>query len=121
MLFNEVKAQASGFVKQFTNGKYDLNSNWSNSTDIPQAYKPFLQYVKDYNQQTAISNFNRAWTKYGKGVTLSWNAFQNYVNILANLSTYFKTTDNTGSLFNEKIWNDWIDLFGKIDYLKKKY
>ncbi len=58
MLFNEVKAQASGFVKQFTNGKYDLNSNWSNSTEIPQIYKPFLQYVKDYNQHTAISNFH---------------------------------------------------------------
>ena len=120
MLFNEVKAQASGFVKQFTNGKYDLNSNWSNSTEIPQIYKPFLQYVKDYNQHTAISNFNRAWSKYGKGVTLSWNDFQTYVNTLAELSTYFKTNDNTGAFFSQKTWDDWINLFGRIEFFQKK-
>jgi hypothetical protein len=112
MLFNTVKAQASGLIQMLTNGKYNLSSNWQDSTEIPSFFKPFIQYIRDYNQTTAVNNFERAWMKYGRGLIIPTNIFDNYVNTLASMASYFKTNDNTATPFSESIWNDWIDLFG---------
>jgi len=80
MLFNTVKAQASGLIQMLTNGKYNLSSNWQDSTEIPSFFKPFIQYIRDYNQTTAVNNFERAWMKYGRGLIIPTNIFDNYVN-----------------------------------------
>ena len=111
MLFNEVKYMADQTLQKITGGKQSLYSNWENSTDIPDIMKPFLKYVRDYNQATVMSNFKRAWSKYGQGKVIPWESFQTYVNTLVGIASYFKANDNTATLFSEKIWNDWIDLF----------
>lgn len=112
MMFNEVKQMADQTVQKLTGGKQGLYTNWENSTDIQDVMKPFLRYIRDYNKTTVISNFKRAWSKYGQGKSVPWSAFQVYLDSLANITAYFKANDNTQTLFSEKVWNDWIDLFG---------
>jgi hypothetical protein len=79
MLFNTVKAQASNLILMLSNEKYNLYSNWQDSAEIPSYFKPFVQDIRDYNQTMAVSNFKRAWTKYGRGLIISTNTFDNYV------------------------------------------
>jgi len=113
MLFNQVKAQASSLIEMLTKGKYNLNSsNWQNSTEIPSYFKPFIQYIRDYNQTAAFNNFRRAWIKYGRGLIIPTNTFDNYVKVLADMASYFKANNNTAKPFSDKVWSDWIDLFG---------
>ena len=111
MIFNEVKYIADQLIQKMTGGKLNINSNWKKSPLIPESYKPFIQYVKDYKQATAVNNFKRAWNKYGKGQVIPWSSFETYLNTLADMTAYFKKVDNTATLFSEKVWNDWIDLF----------
>lgn len=112
MLFNELKSRVNEFIKQFSGGKYNISSDLDNAPELPAFFIPFCKYVKNYNQTTATDNLKRAWNKYGKGQVVSWETMKNYIDIVANMTTYFKQNDNTQNLFNEKIFNDWIDLFG---------
>jgi hypothetical protein len=112
MIFNKVKFQVNGLIQQLTNGQFNINSNLSNVVQIPQVFLPFIKYVRDYNQTKAVDIFKRALNKYGKSKILSWETFSNYIDILANMTSYLKENVNTQTLFSEKIYNNWIDLFG---------
>ena len=100
---------------QLTNGAYNITTFDSASNLIPAFFLPYARYVRDYNETTATNNFKRAWQMYGQGKILSWSTVQSYIRTLANLTTYLNAYDNTATLFDEKIFNDWIDLFAAPD------
>ena len=113
MVFEGLKVQVSDIIKSLTSNAFDL-SNYENapSTLIPNNFKPFIKFVKDYNQTTAIANFKKAWDIYGKGKLLSWNEMENYFEILARITKYFNDNQNTDEPFDEEMYNQWTNLFG---------
>lgn len=112
MVFKKLQDQVDKIIRQLTNDQYNLNNGFENSPDIPDTLKGFGAFVRDYNSTKAINNFEKAWNVYGKGKILSWTEMENYINILADMTTYFKENHNTPNGFSEKKYDDWINLFG---------
>ncbi len=114
MVFNKVKEQVNGLLQTVTQGAMNINSDLESANLPPmiQQFKPFIKYVRDYNSTTALNNFERAWNKYGKSKPLDWNTFSNYVELLSEMTSYLSQNANKNTLFSEKIFNDWIDMFG---------
>lgn len=110
------KNLANSIIMQMSNGTYNLNTfDNSASNGLPAILLPYARYIRDYNGTTAMNNLQKAWSIYGQGKILSWPVMQNYIAILSNLTTYFDTYDNTATLFDETIFNNWINLFGAPD------
>ena len=111
MMINVVKNEVNKMIQYVSNGQLDINSDLSNSP-IPAYFIPFVDYIRDYNRESVLSNFRRAWSQWGKGQAINWKSFSVYLNKLADMTAYFKNNVNTENLFSEKVFNDWIDLFG---------
>jgi hypothetical protein len=111
MMLKTVKSEVNKFIQYVSNGQLDINSDLRN-TSIPAYFIPFVNYVRNYNKETVLNNFKRAWNQWGKGKVIDWKSFRVYVDKLADMTSYFKNNVNTANLFSEKIFNDWIDLYG---------
>ena len=109
MVFNKLKNKVNQLIIQLTGSKYNI-STFENA-DVYQNLKPFAKYVNDYTEETAVNNFQRAWNQYGKGKIIPWAEFKVYIDSLAQMTTYFEANTATNTLFSEKVFNDWIDLF----------
>lgn len=101
-------------MKQLTAGQFNITT-LDNAVSIPENFKPFARYVRDYNETIAVNNFKRAWEKYGKGQIISESNMNIFIRTLANMTSYLSRNANTASPFDETIFNSWIDLFGAPD------
>ena len=110
----KVKNFVNDFVKQLTGGQYNITT-LDSSTSIPDVFKPFARYVRDYNETIAVNNFKRAWEKYGKGQIITEANMDIFMRTLANMSSYLSKNANTTTPFDESIFNAWLDLFAAPD------
>ena len=89
-----------------------------NLTKLPDSLKPlipYVEFVRDYKQAAVLVNFEKAWNAYGKGMLLTWEKFQTYLENLKTLANYFSVNDTTTNPFSQDIFNLWINMFSAPD------
>ena len=94
-----------------TEGQYNITT-FEETEMVPEYFKPYARYVRDYDENVAVNNLKRAWEKYGKGQIITVSDMNVFIRKLANMTFYLNKNANTATPFDENIFNSWIALFG---------
>ncbi|WP_437915026.1 hypothetical protein WME73_05800 [Sorangium sp. So ce302] len=112
MVWRGLQASASYTLMLLSGGQASLDNLDSLPAELEVA-RPYFEYVRDYDEEAVMANFEKAWQKYGAGRVLDEaEFFCDYLPKLAKLSVYFSENDHESSPFPQEIWDTWIELFG---------
>ncbi|MDM8523545.1 hypothetical protein QUF80_09265 [Desulfococcaceae bacterium HSG8] len=112
-----LQATVDGFIMQMSGGQASLN-NLEALPETLQPLLPYIEYVRDYDENKIMANFKTAWNLYGKGRILSKEEFfDDYLAKTAVLTEYLNEYDTTDSARPQNIWETWIGLYGSPNSL----
>ncbi|XP_014663493.1 PREDICTED: uncharacterized protein LOC106806144 [Priapulus caudatus] len=108
IIWQEVIDMANSFISQFGCTLDTLDScpnelNWGTE---------WMAYIRDYDEEQAVANFEAAWKNFGKGVLLDKTDFYDmYLYKLGNLTAGIEPMVGTTTPWSQQQHDTWISLF----------
>lgn len=111
IVWRGLQAAVNDFLSQVSGGEASLDNLDALPADW-QFARPYYEYVRGYDQEKIMTNFEPAWETYGKGRVLSEaELFGDYLLKTAELTAYFAENDHASDPFPQEIWDTWIGLY----------
>ena len=112
MLPRKTQARIDQMLRMQTNGSVSLD----NLDNLPELFKPLIPYLedlRDVNENITVGRFKKAWEKYGKGQIISPDVFFNeYLPNTKTFVDFYKFNDTTNNVITQEVYDKWIDLYG---------
>jgi hypothetical protein len=110
IVWKQLHAEVNDELAKLSGGRASL-AHLDALPDELKVLRPYCEFVRDYDKEQIMANFERSWSRYGQGRVLTQaEFFDDYLVKQARLEAYFRQHDHHRTPFPRDIWETWIEL-----------